>query len=63
MPNLAEADASEEDKVRAMMSQAGEDYNPTTLVYLISLKLTYSSLVMLSSRHGLELFLQLFLLV
>ncbi|XP_019853208.1 PREDICTED: E3 ubiquitin-protein ligase RBBP6-like isoform X2 [Amphimedon queenslandica] len=29
-PDLAGANASEEDKVRAMMSQAGEDYNPTT---------------------------------
>lgn len=39
--NLAGADATEEEKVLAMMSQAGEEYNQAKLVYINTPLLDY----------------------
>lgn len=33
-PNLVDANASEEDKIKAMISQSSHDYDPILLVYV-----------------------------
>ena len=49
MANLSSANASEEDKVLAMMSQAGADFNPAKYVRSLSVRATLTWFLFLLS--------------
>lgn len=48
MADLANADASEEDKLKAMMKQSGEDWDPSQLVEIFHIEEPLSYSLMMS---------------